>query len=124
VEGRFFQIQVKLIAGGQEPIFPPPSPLGPNGYSFLENGTWIDPLFLNPFGTWVPEDSVGVVDRYTAIAEAGPFLLVQEGQITRATGNGQVRLQAFSTFLFAPTGDVTAQLMSTGYEVDECPPPD
>ena len=119
---RFFQVQVKLLAAGQEPIFPPPSPPGPNCYSFLEDGTWIDPLYLNPFGAWVPDDSNGAVERYTAAAVAGPLVLVQEGQITPTAGNGQVRLQAFSTLYLAPEDLVLAQFMSTGYEVDECPP--
>ena len=118
---RFFQVQVKLIAGGEEPIFPPPSPPGPNCYSFLEDGTWIDPLFPNPFGTWVPDDSDGAVERYSAVAVAGPFVLVQEGQITPTAGNGMVRLQAFSTLYLAPDDLVLAQFMSTGHEVDGCP---
>ena len=99
---RFFQIQVKLIAGGQSPFFDPPGPPGPNCYSFMEDGTWVDPLFPNPAGIWAPADSNGVVTRYTAMADFGgipdvipPLVLVQEGQITPATGNGQVRLQGF-----------------------------
>ena len=119
---RFFQIQVKLIAGGQEPVFPPPSPPGPNCYSFYEDGTWIDPLYLNPFGIWAPDDSEGADERYSAVAVFGPFVLVQEGQITPTAGNGQVRLQAFSTLYLAPEDIVLAQFMSTGYEVDACPP--
>ena len=125
---RFFQIQVKLISGGQSAFFDPPGPPGPNCYSFLDDGTWIDPLFPNPFGIWVPEDSNGVVEQYTAAAAwdgipdvIPPLLLIQEGQITPTTGNGQVRLQAFSTVFILGTDIVLAQFMSTGREVDECP---
>ena len=123
---RFFHIQVKLIAGGQSPFFTPPSPPGPNCYSFLEDGTWIDPLFLEPVGIWAP-DSNGVVTRYTAAADfpggfgLPPLLLVQEGQITPTAGDGQVRLHAFSTVFLGGTDVVLAEFMSTGYEVDECP---
>lgn len=124
---RFFQIQVKLIAGGQEPIFPPPSPPGPNCYSFLEDGTWIDPLFPNPIGTWESHAN-GIVTRYTAMADwegipgiFPPLRLVQEGHITPTTGNGKVRLHAFSTLFVAGTPIVLAEFMSNGYEVDACP---
>jgi len=125
---RFFQVQVKLISGGQSPFFEPPSPPGPNCYSFLGDGTWIDPNFPNPTGIWAPADSNGVVTRYTAMADFGgipdvipPLVLVQEGQVTPTTGNGKVRLQAFSTVFLGGTDVVLAVFKSTGYEVDECP---
>jgi len=134
VENRYFQIQVKQIAGGQSPFFAPPSPPGPNCYSFLEDGTWLDPLFLGPPlgifpGIWELVDSIGAVTRYTAMADSPAFpvfdlpalTLVQEGQITPTTGNGKVRLQAFSTVYVAGTLIVLAEFMSTGYEVDTCP---
>jgi hypothetical protein len=119
---RFFQVQVSFIAGGQSPFWEPPSPPGPNCYSFLEDGTWDDPQFVP--GEWEPdEDGVGMVERYTAWAqfelEGEPWLLVQEGHVTPARGNGRARLQAFSTFSIG--GEVFAEFMSTGYEVDECP---
>ncbi len=133
-EDRFFQIQVKQIAGGQSPFFDPPNTPGPNCYSFLGDGTWIDPLFLGPplgvfDGTWWLGDSNGVITRYTATASSPafpafglpPFTLVQEGQITPTTGNGKVRLQAFSTLYITETPIVLAEFMSTGYEVDSCP---
>lgn len=74
-EGRFFEVKVKLIAGGLSPFFAPPDIPVSNCYSFLDDGTWIDPNFPNPFGTWVPEDSQGVVANYTALADWGgiPF---------------------------------------------------
>lgn len=125
---RFFEIKVKLIAGGTSPFFDPPDTPGPNCYSFREDGTWIDPLFPNPIGTWVPEDSPGMVEHYTAMADWGgipdvipPLLLVQEGQVTPTTGNGEVRLQAFSTLFIDGTDIVLAVFMSTGHEVNECP---
>lgn len=127
---RFFQIQVKLIAGGQSPFFEPPATPAPNCYSFLEDGTWIDPAFPNPVGTWVPEDPQGVVARYTAMADWGgipdvlpPLLLVQEGQMTPAgrKGKDMARLQAFSTLFVAGTDIVLAEFMSTGHEVEGCP---
>lgn len=117
---RFFQVKVQFIAAGQSPFWEPPSPPGPNCYSFLEDGTWIDPQFVP--GEWEADpDGVGVVERYTAWAEIPSlsFLLVQEGQVTPARGNGRARLQAFSTFFVG--GEVAAEFMSTGYEVDECP---
>lgn len=124
---RFFQIQVKQIAGGKSPFFDPPSPPGPNCYSFLEDGTWIDPLFPNPLGTWESHGN-GVVTRYTAMADwegipgiFPPLLLVQEGHITPTTGNGRVRLHAFSTLFVAGTPIVLAEFMSNGYEVGACP---
>lgn len=128
-EDRYFQIQVKLVAGGQSPFFAPPDTPGPNCYSFLSDGTWIDPLFPNPEGSWQLVDSEGTVTRYSAVAvsdaipEFGipPLTLVQEGQITPTTGNGKVRLQAFSTVFLADTSIVLAEFVSTGYEVDECP---
>jgi hypothetical protein len=64
---RFFQIQMKLIAGGLSPFFEPPDTPNPNCYSFLEDGTWIDPLFPNPIGMWAPAESNGVVEQYTAM---------------------------------------------------------
>jgi len=124
---RFFQIQVKLIAGGLSAFFEPPGPPGPNCYSFLEDGTWNDPLFP-ALGTWAPTESNGVVDQYTAIAEwegipdvLPPLVLVQEGQITPTMGNGKVRLQAFSTVYIGGTDIAIAWFMSTGREVDGCP---
>lgn len=126
---RFFQVQVKLVAAGTSPFWKveegifPPDPPGPNCYSFLDDGppmTWIDPLFFNPFGTWNVEDSNGAVTRYTAEAIAGPFVLVQNGMWSPASSKGQVRLKAFSTaYLF---GEIVAKFVSTGYEVDACPP--
>jgi hypothetical protein len=130
---RFFQVQVKLVAAGTSPLWKeeggifPPNPPGPNCYSFLDDGTWIDPLFLNPFGTWVPNEN-GVITRYTATAEfpggfgLPPLTLVQEGKITPSSGRGKVRLQAFSTLYITGTDTVLAQFVSTGYEVGGCPP--
>lgn len=130
---RHFQVQVKIISPGWlEGDFPPPSPPGPNCYSFLENGTWVDPNFaLQPEGTWYLEDTGGVVTRYTAMIDfpgwpdiVPPLLLVQDGQMTPARGNGKVRLQAFTSLFLGGTDIVLAEFMSTGYEVDECPPTD
>jgi hypothetical protein len=124
---RFFEIQVKMVSGSLSPFFGAPSPPDPNCYSFLEDGTWVDPLFPT-LGLWVPEESNGVVEQYTAAADwdgipdvLPPLLLIQEGQITPTTGNGQVRLQAFSTLYLRGTDIVLASFMSTGHEVDECP---
>jgi hypothetical protein len=126
-EDRFFMVTVELIAGGQSPFFVAPNPPGPNCYSFLGDGTWIDPLFPDPVGTW-ESDPNGMITRYTAMADwdgvpgvIPPLLLVQDGQITPTTGNGTVRLQAFSTLFIAETPIVLAEFMSTGYEVDGCP---
>jgi hypothetical protein len=122
---------VRLVAGGLSPFFEPPSTPGPNCYSFLEDGSWIDPLFPNPVGIWVPEDSQGVIEHYTAMAEwdgiplvIPPLLLIQEGQGTPTTGNGKVQLKAFSTLFIDGNDIVLAVYMSTGRDVAECPPLD
>ena len=118
---RFFQIQVKQVSNNDLIPSIPPDPPGPNCYSFLAGGIWIDPLFLNPFGTYTVTE--GVVTRYRAEAVFGPLLLVQEGQVTPTTRRGQVRLTAFSTlYLFGEDGPVLAEFVSTGYEADGCPP--
>lgn len=121
---RYFQIQVKFIAGGTSPFYEPPDPPGPNCYSFLEDGTWIDPLFtFSPMGTWEIV-SAGAVTRYTAraaliIPGVVSLVLDQRGLITPGYANGTVRLQAFSTFSI--DGEPLAEFMSTGYETDGCP---
>ena len=120
---RFFQIKVKQIAGGTSDFYEPPSPPGPNCYSFFEDGTWIDPLFFNPVGTW-ETTSEGAVTRYTARAEfiipgVVSIVLVQNGKFTPAFSKGQVRLQAFSTAYI--NGEAVAEFMSTGYEAEGCP---
>ena len=127
---RFFQIQVKNISPPQNPQDDPslaPMPPGPNCYSFLADGTWIDPLFPNPLGTYV-EDANGVITHYTANSTfvLNPFVvfeLEQIGQVTPSFGKGQVRLTAFSNFKVLVLGEVVfeADFVSTGYEVDACP---
>ncbi len=146
---RFFQIQVKQIAGGTAPSFNPPfggpenpgpNTPGPNCYSFLDDGTWIDPLFFVPAdppiftSTW-EETANGVISYYTATAIIDlrffniplVFKLVQNGQTTPSFGAGQVRLTAFSTFTLTNTeaGEIVdeGEFVSTGYEVDACPAP-
>lgn len=146
---RFFQIQVKQIAGGTAPSFNPPfggpenpgpNTPGPNCYSFLDDGTWIDPLFFFPAdppiftSTW-EETANGVITYYTATAILDlrffniplVFKLVQNGQTTPSFGAGQVRLKAFSTFTLTDTeaGEIVdeGEFVSTGYEVDACPAP-
>jgi hypothetical protein len=118
--------KVRISLALTQSSFTPPDTLGPNCYSFLDDGTWIDPLFPNPVGSW-EADPNGAATRYTAIADfAGsfglpPLLLVQDGQITPTTGKGQVRLQAFSTVFLGGTDIVLAEFLSTGREVDQCP---
>jgi hypothetical protein len=124
-QDRFFQIQVKLVAGGKSPLWKeeegifPPSPPGPNCYAFLDDGTWIDPLFFNPVGTWL-SNANGAITHYTAEAAAfGGFLfLEQTGMWTPAFSKGKVRLKAFSTVYIG--GVIAAQFVSTGYEVESC----
>ena len=99
---------------------------GPNCYSFLEGGVWIDPLFPNPMGMWeaLPD---GVITQYTAwavfeIPGVVTFLLVQNGKVTPDFSKGQIRLKAVSTvYLGDEEGPVLAKFVSTGYEVDTCP---
>ncbi len=121
-EDRFFMVNVQLIAGGQSPLFAAPNRPGPNCYSFSGDGTWIDPLWPGGAGTW-ESDPNGAITRYTAMADfaVAGLSIVQEGQITPTTGNGTVRLQAFSTVFVTGTPIVLAEFMSTGYEVDACP---
>lgn len=140
VSGLSFVVNVKQLGGrllgnGGKP--------GPNCYTFLEDGTWIDPLFLAPFpgflfpGEWV-QDSKGATTRYTASAESPffpdsdpddevddsipPLLLIQEGQITPGFAEGQQRLKAISTLYIVDEiaedrkGLLLAEFVSTGYE--------
>jgi len=140
VSGLSFVVNVKQLGGrllgnGGKP--------GPNCYTFLEDGTWIDPLFLGPFpgflfpGQWVQEPK-GATTRYIAIAESPffpdsdpndeiddsipPLLLIQEGQITPSFAEGQQRLKAISTLYIVDEdaedrkGLLLAEFVSTGYE--------
>jgi hypothetical protein len=140
VSGLSFVVNVKqlgssLLGNGGKP--------GPNCYTFLDDGTWIDPLFLAPFpgflfpGDWV-HDSLGATTHYTASAESPPIpdsdpndgvddsvpplLLIQEGKVTPSFAPGQQRLVAFSTlYIVDPSAEgrkglLLAEFVSTGYE--------
>lgn len=115
---RYFQIQVIQTTGRDLGI---PKGPRPNCYSFLGDGTWLDPLFLAP-GTWEDTDGPDANTRYTATATspAGVVVLEQEGQVTPSFSKGQNRLTAFSRlYIF---GTLAAEFVSTGYEVDSCDP--
>jgi hypothetical protein len=129
------QLGGRLLGNGGKP--------GPNCYTFLEDGTWIDPLFLAPFpgflfpGEWV-QDSMGATTRYTASAESPfipdsdpgdeiddsitPLLLIQDGQITPGFAPGQQRLKAISTlYIVDPAAEgrmglLLAEFVSAGDE--------
>jgi hypothetical protein len=116
--GRAFAVQVEELS--------PPGPGFDNCYTFLADGTFVDPLFFGPPGvpgSWT-QHSVGAATTYTATAEfqipGGPLVtLVQEGTVTPALGGGILQLEANTTAFVA--GAPAAVFLSRGKEVDVCP---
>ena len=105
-----------------------------NCYTFNEDGSWIDPMFLDPDfilpGTW-EQDSTGAKTSYTATAwavledEGIGILLTQVGTVTPAKGGGILQLDADNTVDITDPDDptvifVTFYLKSVGYQDDEC----
>ena len=74
--GRVFAVHVDELS--------PPGPGFDNCYTFLADGTFVDPLFFGPPGvpgTWT-QHSVGAATTYTATAGiTGVVTLVQEGKV-------------------------------------------
>jgi hypothetical protein len=65
------------------------------------------------------QHSNGAKTTYTAFADADGLVLLQEGSVTPALGNGVLRLEALSTLL---VGELKlAEFVSVGSEFDECP---
>lgn len=117
--GRVFAVSVEEVS--------PPGPGFDNCYTFLANGTFVDPLFPAPPGvpgTWT-QHSVGAATTYTATAEfqipgGGPLVtLVQEGTVTPAPGRGILQLEANTTVFVGEAP--TFVFFSRGQEVDVCP---
>ncbi len=116
--GRVFAVHVEELS--------PPGPGFDNCYTFLADGTFVDPLFFGPPGvpgTWT-QHSVGAATTYTATAEFeipdGPTItLVQEGTVTPARGRGVLQLEANTTVFV--DGAPAADFLSRGQEVDDCP---
>lgn len=123
--GRTFSVVVTNLTTGEEPFH--------NCYTFNEDGSWDDPLFLpdNPIpGTWV-QDSTGASTSYTARAIAplgGPFaaLLTQVGTVTPAGGNGTLLLDAYNTVDLVLAADPSVvvlpllALTSVGHQDNDC----
>lgn len=120
---RVFVIEGEYLFTADGLGLPPVGTKFDNCYYF-NDGNWVDPLFLEGFivpGQWI-QYSNGAKTNYTATAEVNVgFLisLVQDGTVTPAKGKGTLQLEAFSTVLFDE--DVIAEVLSIGYEVDECP---
>jgi len=95
-----------------------------NCYIFVADGTWLDPLFLDPDfivpGTW-QQDSVGAKTSYGALAEFPDlgYRLEQEGIVTPARGSGTLQIEAYS--IFYEEGVALLEFLAIGNEVDECP---
>ena len=124
--GQSFQVTVRNLEDGQS---------FSNCYIFVGDGTWIDPLFLDPSlvfpGTWVEHG--GSLTRYTSFAkspaipeiELPPLRLIQNGWLyTDFFQPARMRLTAYSTVVaeIDGVGDVVvASFLSRGISVDECP---
>jgi hypothetical protein len=102
-----------------------------NCYYFNADGVWLDPKFPepanpadNPEGAWPGiwiQHSNGAKTSYTAMAEIPAAVeLVQSGTVTPAGGRGTLQLEAYSTVII-PGPVVIAEVVSIGYQVDECP---
>lgn len=120
LEGRIFQVEgVELDEDG----LPIAGTEFDNCYYF-NDGNWVDPLFLEGLitpGQWIQHSS-GAKTNYTATAEVDVgviITLIQDGTVSPAGGKGTLQLEAFSTVLV--NGDVVAEILSIGNEVEECP---
>jgi hypothetical protein len=128
--GRVFAIHGEYLNS-----MPPAPPVGfefDNCYYFNADGVWLDPKFPDPGnpgnmpenpavvpGTWIQHTN-GAKTSYTALAELPGILnLVQNGTVTPAGGRGTLQFEAYSTVLLF--GEVIAEIVSLGHEVDECP---
>jgi hypothetical protein len=104
-----------------------------NCYTFNEDGSWDDPLFLPGFpvpGTWV-QDSTGAATTYTAVSifPIGGGLavqLTQVGTVTPAGGHGVLQLNAFNDVDIVLESDPSVviveltELTSVGHQDNEC----
>lgn len=128
LSGRSFQVNVKDLATGDS---------NSNCYTFEEDGTWIDPLFLPGFvipGTWI-QHTGWPFTRYTSFARTpfpldlgpdlglAPIRLIQNGTVRPGWRKGSLRLRAYSTAIaeVEAIGDVVlGNFLSTGHSVDSC----
>lgn len=97
-----------------------------NCYTFEEDGTWIDPLFLDGLvipGIWEQYPAPKSRTDYRAIADGTGIvglLLIQQGTV--APGRGDKQLEALTTIIIPVAGNlVFATVRSIGTEVDVCP---
>ena len=119
--GRVFLVEVEVVSALDCCGLPPVGFVFSNCYFFEPSGTWVDPAFPRPGaavdGNWL-QYSNGAKTTYTATVDAG-VVLIQDGTVTPANGNGVLQLEAFTTVYF---GDFAlAEFVSVGSEVDECP---
>jgi hypothetical protein len=126
--GRSFQIKGTYVSWDDSLGFGPKPADFTNCYTFVDDNTWIDPLFLDGFvipGTWV-QHTGGLVTSYTAFAEATDLIapgidlsLIQNGTVTPTFRRGKQRLNAYSTLIVGP-GTVVGVVLSRGYSTDSC----
>jgi hypothetical protein len=123
--GRTFAVVVTNLTTGEEPF--------ENCYSFNEDGSWDDPLFLPEApipGTWV-QHSTGANSTYTATALASlgggvAALLTQTGTVTPANGSGTLQLDAHNTVDIVLEGDPSVVILplfvltSVGHQDNDC----
>ena len=125
LSGRSFQVHVEYLPG----YILSDTPAFDNCYTFVDDGTWIDPEFPGNgappvTGKWI-QHTGGWVTRYTGFAEVSDLFapgvdlqLVQNGTVTPSWRRGKLRLRAYSTVLIGT--DVFAVVKSTGHSVDSC----
>jgi len=90
----------------------------------LDSGSWSDPLFPAPGaavpGVWVQHAKTPSI-LYTATSEDGAGLtLTQNGTVRPVFAEKNVRLTAYSTVALVGLG-VIVEVLSKGYQVEECP---
>jgi len=112
-DGRTFQIELFLEDGRTK--------IADNCYTFNQDGSWGDPLFLNSDGTTVDSlawtgDRRGSQMRYvsTGVNDVGTTL-VQSGRIAPTAGMDVLQLLA-TTVVGFPDG-TSIDLVSAGYEI-------
>lgn len=128
LEGRIFAVDAEVVMS-LDPEIPAGATFN-NCYIFEEGGVWIDPLFPDPAngivipGTWLQHSELPEIS-YTAVIDLDPvdpdpgLLLVQNGTVNHARGNGNQGLTAYTTVFFG--GIPIIEVLSKGRAVDSCP---